>query len=123
MPEKVGEQAAAVFRAAYVLNADAVEWLLSSMVDKDEDEEVEEDEKGEGAQQVELTHWEKVDEWGLDRRGELRLLWQRVKEERRRARQRARQESQGAQPSHQRVRQLLVELRALPVVPLDEEKT
>ena len=117
MPEQVNEQAAAVFRAAYALNAEAVEWALGSIVE-DEDEEAESGEEKEGAGEVELTQWEKVDEWGLDRRGELRLLWQRVKDERRKAHDRAHQQAS----HHQVVSELLAELRALPVPPPVDDK-
>jgi hypothetical protein len=121
MPEKVNEQAAAVFRVAYMLNAEAVEWVLSPLLD-DEDDGEEGGEEKEGEAQVELANWEKVDEWGLDRRGELRLLWQRVKEGRGNAHGRAHQQSHGKPSSHQLARHLLAELRALPVNPPLDEK-
>ena len=111
MPAEISEKACAVFRAAFTLNADVVEWVLSQMVDEDEDGEAEEGD-------VDLSCWQKVDEWGLDRRGELRLIWQRVKEERNNSSHQRLLRTQGT-PSkqHDRAVLLLKELRALPTTP------
>ena len=124
MPAKVQEGACAVYRAMHTLNAELVEWTLTGLVGEEGEEEEEGEEGKEGEE--ELMEWAKVEEWKLDRRGELLLIWQRLKVERRMRRQRqaqAKQQSKGddddASLPYREARLLLTELRARPTRPSD----
>ena len=115
-PVQLQEEASTAFRAMFALNAELVEWTLTGLMG--------EEEEGEEEEEAELVDWGKVEEWRLDRRGELGLIWQRLKEERTLRWQRQAQvlqgmesDADGAPLTHRKARLLLRELRALPMRP------
>ena len=83
LPSAIQQSAVTVLRCCAALDADVVWWLLDELVDCQDDSDGRERVAGEAsaaseAHNVSVADWSVMDEWQLDRRGELRLMLHRL---------------------------------------------